>query len=370
MKRVLVVQRGLTHYRELLLRYVQEQGDYEINVVNIGKQIDRKGNVYYFPAQNLLHYKNYRLQKCPGMISFIKKHYKEYDYIVLEGATNLVNNIPICRFLLRHKKPYIIWDAGRRKNAKMSFMRKMAQGQLEFVWKHASAIIAYSTLAKTYFTGLGIPENKVFVCQNTLYVGEFDRQIAEVTDRDMEELRRKYSPEGQKIILYVGAVEPRKRIKDLIDAFMIVREQKADAVLMIIGGGEQLEELRQYTAEKKDIYLLGPVIKEVIKYFMLADVFVLPSEGGLSINQAMICGKPIIASSADGTELDLIEEGKNGYLFDEKDVKNMASKIIKVLSDDHKRMQMGLHSRKIIEQKVNEVQFYKNFKCCLESTDR
>lgn len=370
MKKVLIVQRGVTHYRKLLFEFIEAQGEYSIDVVSIGDKEEHKGNVYTFSSQELFKYKNYKLRRSKGMIDFVKRNCNSYNFIILEGATNLINNIPICKYLISHNKSYLIWDAGRRKNSKMSFLRRIAQGRLEYVWKNASGIIAYSTLAKKYFSDIGIPDSKIFVCQNTLYVGAFDRQIQETCDLDISKIKKSYAPNGEKIVLYVGAVEARKRISDLVEAFKIIHGKKPNTSLIIIGGGEQLEELRENVKEIKNCYVTGAIIEGVIPYFMAADVFVLPSEGGLSLNQAMITGKPVIASSADGTELDLIDDGKNGYLFEETNIKQMAERILDVISDDAICSAMGRHSREIIDQKVNENQFYINFKHCLEFVEQ
>lgn len=370
MKKILLVQRGLTHYRKLLLDYIESQGEYSLDVVSIGKDEGHKGGVRTFTARTMFQYKNYKIQRSPGMINYVKEHYQEYDYIILEGATNLSNNIPIVRFLKAKRKPFIVWDAGRRKNSKMSLPRKLAQGRLEYVWKNAAALIAYSTLAKSYFESIGISDEKIFVCQNTLYVGEFDKQISTVDPQTVSEIRSTYNGKDGKLVLYVGAVESRKRIKDLIDAFDLVRSSHPNASLVIIGGGIQLEELREYAKGKENVYILGQIIDGVIKYFMACDVFALPSEGGLSLNQAMICSKPLIASSADGTELDLIEDGKNGYLFEEGDVNGLADKIEKIITVPGLSEKMGAYSRSIIDTRVNEVNFYHNFKRCLESVDK
>lgn len=369
MKRILIIQRSLTHYRKLLFEYIRKLDEYSVDVVCYGNEIKREGSLFVFPAKNIINIGKYKMYYSPGMVQYVKNHYNEYDYIILEGATNIVNNLPICHFLKKKGKCFIVWDAGRRKNAVKSFPRKIVQKPLEYVWKNAGAIIAYSTLAKQYFVSIGIPIERIFVCQNTLYVGEFDKQIRTVSQITISDIKRKYAPDGGKMILYVGAIEHRKRIKDLIDAFDKVHSEIPKSSLVIIGGGEQLEELKEYTKEKANIYLLGQIIDGVIQYFMSCDVFALPSEGGLSLNQAMICSKPLVASSADGTELDLIVNGKNGFLFEESNVEDLANKILLIIQDSDKCVKMGEYSRSIIDEHVNEREFYRHFKECLESID-
>ena len=371
MIKILLVQRKVTHYRKLLIEYIERRGDCSITPICISDgQSVKDDKAIRVPAITLFKYRGRIIKYSKEMVSYVKKHYGQYDYIILEGATNLINNIPICKYLRKKGVPYIVWDAGRRKNAEMTILRSLMQRKLEFIWKNSAAIIAYSTIAKQYFVNLGISEEQIFICQNTLYVDAFDKQIAALTREEIMSIRQKYAPKQQKIILYVGVIEKRKRITDLVDAFEIEKNKHEDIVLLIIGGGDYFKSLTDYCLGKKDIFLLGPIIEGVIKYFLAADLFVLPSQGGLSINQAMICGKPVIASSADGTELDLIEQGKNGFLFEEKKISELVDRIDEVISDDEKLARMGQYSRMIIEEKINEKTFYDNFIKCINSVKK
>ena len=370
MKRILIIQRTLTHYRKKLFDYIESRGEFFIDVVYIGQEDRVSGRNRTFKGRKILKYKNYEIKYSKFLIEYIKHNYKFYDFIILEGTTNFVNNIPICSFLMRRSYPYIIWDAGRRKNAKMTLPRKLIQKSLEFIWNNASAIMAYSTLAKQYFIKIGIMKERVFICQNTLCVKEFDRQIKEISENEVIDIRRRFVPEMGKIVLYVGAIEPRKRIQDLIDAFEIAKNKYKGICLVIIGGGSQLEQIKKYIKYKDKIFILGQIIDEVILYFLACDLFVLPSEGGLSLNQAMICRKPVIASSADGTEADLIIDGKNGFLFHERDIQELANKIVEVLNNEDKCSEMGIYSREIIDSYANEEKFYDNLKKCLSFVEK
>ena len=367
MQKILLIQRKLQHYRKLLLKSIEDQKEYTVDVLNMGDKESHEDKIHTFPSKTFFRYKNYNIQRSNALINYLKEHYAEYDFIIMEGASNITNNLPIARFLRSHNKPYVVWDAGRRKNSKMSLPRKLAQNNLEYVWKNAAGIIAYSTLAKEYFMNIGIPSEKIFVCHNTLNVGEFDKQINQVSDETIKEIRNKYVPQNGNMILYVGAVETRKRIKDLIDAADIVHKKNALTSLVIIGDGNAFQELKEYAEGRDYVFLLGSIIDGVIPYFMSCDVFALPSEGGLSLNQAMICSKPVIASSADGTELDLIEDGKNGFLFQETDVNDLAEKIQSVLDNRERRIEMGRYSREVIDSRINNKEFYKSFKKCLDS---
>lgn len=73
----------------------------------------------------------------------------------------------------------------------------------------------------------------------------------------------------------------------------------------------------------EDIYFEGYITfpKNVI-YYKMADIFVLPSEyepWGLVVNEAIIMGLPVVVSSHVGCREDLIQNGKNGYIFENND---------------------------------------------------
>ena len=71
--------------------------------------------------------------------------------------------------------------------------------------------------------------------------------------------------------------------------------------------------------------------------YRLSDIVVLPSKGpgetwGLAINEAMACGRPVIASDKCGAAADMIKDNENGFVFkagDENELYNCMEKMIK-----------------------------------------
>lgn len=368
--KVLVVQRRLAHYRKLLLSRLGEMCGIQFDVfASDGKpETSRFVNLRVFPGRKRtfeLTGRRVELIHSKDLVSEVAESYDDYDAIILEGATNLFVDLSI-RKVLRGKKPYIVWDAGRRRGAEMTPLRKLAQAPLMKVWGDSAAIMAYSTLAKDYFVGQGIDQEKVFVCQNTLSVADFDKEIASIDMCLIDAIRKQFAPDGP-LILYVGAVEPRKKLEDLVHAFVQVRETNPKANLLVIGGGDDLERVKSVAFDFgcKGIHFTGPIIDGVIAYFLACDLFVLPSEGGLALNQAMICSKPIIASSADGTELDLIDPGENGFLFDEGNVDQLSMRIRDAIAEPDRLVAMGKKSREIIDERANETLFAQNLIRCI-----
>ena len=351
------------HYRKQLFDFLKKSTGFNITVVDTNTtankflegHISLKSKIRKIPMFG----KKYEINYSGVLFKFIDKNCMNYDIIILEGASNVLNNIFICRKLKKHKIPYICWDAGRRVGSKMTPIRVLAQPFIKSTLKNAVACIAYSSVAKSYITSLGIPREKIFICQNTLNVSYFDEQLKSISPEKVTALKQSLGFEDKKIILYVGALEKRKRVDDLIYAFKQVNNDTY--ALLIVGSGDDRQrlELLCKTLAVHNAHFAGEVIEGVIEYFLICDVFVLPSEGGLAINQAMICSKPIIASSADGTERDLIIPGKNGFLFHEGNVDELRKSLITVLESDSSSL--GRYSRHIINQFFNENNFTKVF---------
>ena len=138
-------------------------------------------------------------------------------------------------------------------------------------------------------------------------------------------------------LLYVGTLEPRKNIPNLLRAFELVAA-KTDAEL-ILGGAEGwlTDELHQTLGAMKyrdRVRLTGFIPEqELASWLSAADVFVFPSryEGfGLPPLEAMACGTPVVSSTSSSLPEVL---GEDALLADPDDVEGIAHAIERLLSD-------------------------------------
>jgi glycosyltransferase involved in cell wall biosynthesis len=88
------------------------------------------------------------------------------------------------------------------------------------------------------------------------------------------------------------------------------------------------------------------------------DAFVLPSRfetWGLVLNEAMLFQLPVIASSMVGATEDLIETGKNGFVFDVGNVARLTDSLRTLVDSAETRSSFGWHSRAIVEKYSHDV---------------
>jgi glycosyltransferase involved in cell wall biosynthesis len=123
-----------------------------------------------------------------------------------------------------------------------------------------------------------------------------------------------------------------------------------------LGEGEQKSDLQQFVI-KNEIenitFLAGVNWYEVPNYLALADVFVLPSTSepwGLVVNEAMVCGLPVLVSDCCGCVEDLVKNNENGFSFDPYNAEELTEKLRYFVQNPDQIKPMGEASRQSIAQ--------------------
>jgi glycosyltransferase involved in cell wall biosynthesis len=75
----------------------------------------------------------------------------------------------------------------------------------------------------------------------------------------------------------------------------------------------------------------------------------------------VLCGKPVIATDAVGAAYDLIEGGRNGFLVPERDEHALYEKLKSLVGDEKLVRQMGVKSRRIIDERYQYADLVKGF---------
>lgn len=365
--KILFVQRVITGYRLDLLKLLcndfqevgiitskgDKQGTLKLAKFHSAKDTYNNLNIHVLPSWRVRYGGESRTTNIflyPKAISLINK----YDIIVFEGTTNLFNNVYLLPYAKLLKKKTVWWDAGYSLQ-KRSFRRKIIDVVIKPFIRMTDAQIVYSTLAKNYLKKYMGAKN-VVLNLNTINTDYFEKHIDEIKSNN---IGYKFNKKHIKL-LFVGVVEKRKKIKELID--IVVRLNRDELLdknysLQIIGGGNQLEELKQYASTLDEINLFGPIYnKETLKHhYFNSDLFVLPGDGGLAIVQSLLFGLPVLSiEGADGTEYDYITD--DNFLV--KDLNQIEKFLINL--DSINRIEIynntpNLYSKKWVEVLQNEL---------------
>jgi rhamnosyl/mannosyltransferase len=144
------------------------------------------------------------------------------------------------------------------------------------------------------------------------------------------------------VVLYVGRIErasAAKGIRHLLEAFALVHASLPEAVLVLVGGGDAVEDHRRFAAT---LGILGSVsfrgtlsVEALVEAYQAASLVVLPSTTdsesfGMVLIEAMACAKPVIGSDVGGIPF-VIDDGRDGYLVPPADASALAGACLEIL---------------------------------------
>ena len=238
------------------------------------------------------------------------------------------------------KKPYIVWGRG----SDIYLPDKFTKSISKLVLKNADAVIALTEDMKREIKK--IYGRDIFVIPNGIDLNKFNNLSKETLRKRLE------IKEDEKIITFVGTLRIVKGVKYLIKAMKIIKQKSPDTKMMLVGDGEEREELESLVEElglKERVKFIGRVQNEEIPQYMVAsDVFVLPSlsEGfPVTVLEAMASGVPMIATNVGGLP-EIIKDGENGFLVEPKNPEEIAEKVLLLLEDDKLRERISRNNKK------------------------
>jgi len=165
---------------------------------------------------------------------------------------------------------------------------------------------------------------------------------------------------NDRMLLYVGRIEPLKGVDTLIRAMASIRqdcgERDCPHVLTIIGGDPdaspedmnvEMARLRRLCTElgMDDVVLfLGKRSQDSLPYYYsAADVVVMPSHYesfGMVALEAMACGIPVVASQVGGLAF-LVQDGVTGFVVPDGEPEMLSNRLTELIRNDALRMKMG-----------------------------
>ena len=180
--------------------------------------------------------------------------------------------------------------------------------------------------------------------------------------RASEETYNKYKlPNDVKIVLYIGRVDPEKKVGTALRAFAdyLYRcksnklDKLAKTLFVVVGDGVDRPRL-EMEAEKigisDSVRFLGRVTgPDLAELYRVGDIFVTASEietQGIVLIEAAASGLPLVAVDA-GAVAEVCKNGENGYLIRPGDINSMSNAIYRLLSDPKLKKQMATKSIEI-----------------------
>ena len=176
---------------------------------------------------------------------------------------------------------------------------------------------------------------------------------------DQKEVRKRLGLNGEKVLLFVGRVEPLKGLDLLVETAAQLEAGEENVRMMVVGGGgpgePETDRVRRLAEERQVdgmIDFVGRVNHDELPlYYNAADVCVVPSyyeSFGLVALESMACGTPVVATRVGGLPT-IVHHGHTGYLKSWRCPEAFANSVEMIFASTDLQESMGSAARRRAE---------------------
>lgn len=232
-----------------------------------------------------------------------------------------------------------------------------------FIWSQCSGFFCFGTPQANYLMQLGVPARKILLRKSAVDNDALQKAYQRAVMQ--REVRQRELGLPAHNFIFVGRLIEPKNLPMLLRCFAEASARagsQREWGLIFVGSGPLEADLKQevHRLNVADCVFFQPATHwyRVPDRLALADVLVLPSTSepwGLVVNEAMVCGMPVLVSDRCGCAPDLVHDGKNGYQFDPTQPDQLTQTLLAFMTNEADRAQMGQESQRIIAPYAPEV---------------
>jgi len=349
MRRVLLISNKVFHYRVSNYNY-------------FAKRFREMGWDFVVRADELERSNPYPLQfdfkEMPFAFGDYRREIERLNPDVVLLFLHLKNTViwPLLHWLKLRATPVVYWNKGINLEVRHQWIRN-----LPFYYVHllCDAIILYSrNEVKDIRPG---NRHKVFVANNTVNFDAFPEIAA-----SKSELKREFGIPFKKVVLFVGRMRDVKKVDHLIAAFNEIDDPDCGCVIV----GDPMRYDLKALVRKANVIHLGEIHDpegiKISKIFKLSDLFVIPGDVGLGLNQAFYWGLPVVTEAGlQPPEIHYLTEGRNGFVVPENDIAALKDKMLLLLRDDNLRASFSAAARTDIMREASIEKMFSGFNECV-----
>ena len=207
---------------------------------------------------------------------------------------------------------------------------RAARRFLRWALPRASRVVAVSRPLADEAAALGVPRERIAVVPNGV-----DRE--RFRPRDRAAARKELGLSAGRLIVYVGRLEERKGVLDLLAAFESLARERSDVSLALVGDGSARAACEKAAAGGRIQVAGARPFEEIPLWMAAADVVTLPSwnEGTPNVViEALACGRRVVATRVGGIP-DLVHTPLLGELCEPRDPAALAAALLRAIAGDY-----------------------------------
>jgi glycosyltransferase involved in cell wall biosynthesis len=265
-------------------------------------------------------------------------------HVIVEQALHNFDTYELAMWARRAHAPVAMWGHGRTYTVSASRAQELLKA---WMTRRASWFFAYTDGGRDYLRDHGFPVDRITVLRNSTDTAALQRDLAAVSDADLDAFRTRHHVEPDRAALFLGGLDDRKGLPFLLDAARRVAQEVPGFVLILGGDGVMLEELRAAERAGAPLRVLGRLDGRNRAVAMRsAGVMTIPEWVGLVAVDSLAAGIPIVTTvhPRHAPEFEYLHPGVDAVVTaHEPDA--YARGIIGLLGDPARRSAMGAACR-------------------------
>lgn len=333
-RKVLVVQRRMTHYRvpffeELRKEFLRRNCELVL-AVGIGTPEEIKKNdsgiiswaetlpTHYFMNGKICWHRFDHL--FPGV-----------DCVVVTLENKLIFNLYV-QFLSSVKR-VVLWGHGANLQGDPKSLREKFK---RYVGKKADWWLGYTSLSQPLIEQSGFPSERISILNNSVDTADLKSLRNNLNLEELQAVKDRWSLNGKKVGIYVGSLYKEKRIQFMLDAAKRIREEIPEFEFLIVGAGPDSSLVETFASSHSWVHYVGAQKgKDKVALLAVSDVMINPGLVGLGILDSFMCEVPLLTTDCGlhSPEIAYLENHSNG-LITEDTLEDYAQAVIDLLGDE------------------------------------
>lgn len=320
-----------------------------IRVQYVGQMHVRKvGNrKYYYPTPQLV-----RIALASTWRLMVRATQEACDLIHL-GKPQPVNGLAglLAGRVLRHRRLYLDCDDYEAESNRFTgaWLKRVVVAFEDGLPRFAAGLTTNTRFSEGRLVCLGVDPQRIAYVPN----GVDRARFAMPSPAQVEALRRQWEVESRPVVGYVGSLSLTSHSVDLLlEALAQVLVTCSNAVLLLVGGGEDYDEVRRRSATlglDRAVRFVGRVSPaEAPAYYALADVTVDPvrddlvarARSPLKIVESLAVGTPVVTGDV-GDRREMLADGQAGILVAPGSARALADGLMQILGDRDRAQELS-----------------------------
>jgi glycosyltransferase involved in cell wall biosynthesis len=264
---------------------------------------------------------------------------------------------PLIHWLNFKKIPVVYWNKGINLEVRANSWRNWL---FYYVHSRCNAILLYS---EHNITDIQVKNRgKVFVAPNTINFNALP-----VVAESRAQIKREFGITFDKVVLFVGRMRHVKKVEHLITAFNSITEPNIGCVIV----GDPMDYNISSMVKGRNVLFLGEVFdpknEKMSKLFSASDLFCIPGDVGLGLNEAFHWGLPVVTENGfQPPEIHYLTNGRSGFIVPENDVSALKEKLLLLLRDDTMRAEFSKAAKEDISRNASIEKMFGGFDLCVK----